>query len=206
MKRDTHRVGVGDRGQSVFDFSIGVSLFLIVVLGVLVFVPTAFGSFTSGAGGGAGDGLAADRAATYLSESALSDSSASDGLDTDCTLLFFTGRMDDPDLAATPSDCGLEQAASLASNTSLDASRRGVNVTVERRKPTDPGRKQLCWNTDGGLGASPLVPVDNPACDPTATDIRLTAGPSAANNQEYATAERYVSLGREGVYLVVRVW
>ncbi|WP_436929874.1 DUF7287 family protein [Halosimplex halobium] len=206
MNRDTHRVGADDRGQSVFDFSIGVSLFLVVVLGVIVFVPTAFGSFTSGAGGGAGDGLAADRAATYLSESALRDSGASVGLDTECTLLFFTGRMNDPDLTVTPSDCGLEQAASLASNASLDASRRTVNVTVERRKPTDPGRELLCWDTDGGLSGSPLVSVDEPACDPTATDVRLTAGPSAANNQEYATAERYVSLGREGVYLVVRVW
>lgn len=53
MERDTTGQwgGFTDRGQSVFDFSIGVSLFLVVVISVLVFVPTAFTSFTSDAGG-----------------------------------------------------------------------------------------------------------------------------------------------------------
>jgi hypothetical protein len=207
MRRDTHRVGVGDRGQSVFDFSIGVSLFLIVVLGVLVFVPTAFPSFTADAGGGAGDGLAADRAATYLTESALGSDRASAGFDTDCTLLFFTGSTDHPDIAVEPGDCGLERAVPLASNASVEPDQLTVNVTIERRKPDDPGRQRLCWNADAGLTGDRLVPTGDSDCAPSSSDdIDLTAGPSAKNNQNYAIAERYGYFVEEGVYLVVRAW
>lgn len=204
MERDSQRrrVGVGRRAQSVFDFSIGVSLFLIVVIGVLAFVPTAFDSFTAGAGGGAGDGSAAERAADYLAESALAPT-----FDTDCTLLLFTRTTGRSDIAVTPGDCGFEQGTELASNASVDERDIAVNVTVERRKPADPGRERLCWNADAGLFDDRLTSVGNADCDPSSSeDVALTAGASAANNGNYAVAERFGRLGEEGVYLVVRVW
>ncbi|MFB6139045.1 MAG: hypothetical protein ABEJ26_01260 [Halosimplex sp.] len=208
MQRDTTGgpAGFTERGQSVFDFSIGVSLFLIVVLGVLVFVPTAFGSFTSGGGGGVGDGLAADQAADYLTESAFATDSSPSKLDSDCVLVFFTGTKDRSDVAAEPADCGFERGVDLASNASLDANRLSVNVTIERRRPTDPGRKRLCWDADAELSDPRLIPVSDPDCGSSPDDVRLTAGPSAANNENYATAERYARFAEEGVYLVVRVW
>ena len=209
MERDTanRRVGIDQRAQSVFDFSIGVSLFLVVVLGVLAFIPTAFGSFTADTGGGAGDGIAADKAATYLTESALAGDTTPPRLDSDCTILFFTGTMDRPDVNVKPPDCGLEQAVPLASNASLESPRLSVNVTIERRKPSVPGRQKLCWDADASLSSNRLVTVDDSACDPsTSDDVKLTAGPSAANNDNYAVAERYTKLEQEGVYLVVRTW
>lgn len=209
MERDTpnRRVGIDRRAQSVFDFSIGVSLFLIVVIGVLAFIPTAFGSFTSDAGGGAGDGIAADKAATYLTESALAGDTTPPRLDSDCTILFFTGTMDRPDVNVEPPDCGLEQAVPFASNASLESPRVSVNVTIERGKPTTSGREKLCWDTDASLSSNRLVPVDDAVCDPsTSDDVKLTAGPSAAKNDNYAVAKRHTKLEQEGVYLVVRTW
>jgi len=209
MGRDRSKrwVGFTDRGQSVFDFSIGVSLFLVVVVGVLVFAPTAFTSFTSDAGGGAGDGPAAERAATYLAESALSTEGSSSAFDTDCTLLVFTQTAARSDIGVTPDDCGFERGAALASNASLDAPQVAVNVTIERRKPTDPGRQRLCWDADAGLFDDRLTPVGDAACDPSSSDdVVLTAGASAANNENYAVAERYGRFAGEGVYLVVRTW
>ena len=217
MERDTpnQRVGIDQRAQSVFDFSIGVSLFLVVVLGVLVFIPTAFGSFTSDAGGGVGDGIAADKAAAYLADSALTNDSAPSKLDSDCTLLFFTETSNHPDVNVGPPDCGLQQAVPLASNASLDftrisgveSSRVSVNVTIERGKPTDPGRERLCWDADASLSGNRLKPIGHGACDPSMSDdVKLTAGASAARNDNYAVAHQYTRLGDEGVYLVVRTW
>jgi len=209
MGRDTSKqwAGFTERGQSVFDFSIGVSLFLIVVLGVLVFVPTAFASFTSDAGGGAGDGPAAERAATYLAESALSTEGSPSEFDTGCALLMFTRTTGRADVGVTPDDCGFEPGAALASNASLDTRQVAVNVTIERRKPTDPGRQRLCWDTGAGLLDDRLIPVGDADCDPSSSDdVALTAGADAANNENYAVAERYGRFAGEGVYLVVRTW
>lgn len=115
--------------------------------------------------------------------------------------------MDRSDIGVTPENCGFEQGVGLANNASLNASQITANVTIERRKPDDPGRQRLCWDADAGLFDERLVPVDDSDCDPSsANDVRLTAGTSAANNENYAVAERYGYLSGEGVYLVVRTW
>ncbi|ELZ29201.1 hypothetical protein C475_03254 [Halosimplex carlsbadense 2-9-1] len=187
MNRDNHGVGVGDRGQSVFDFSIGVSLFLVVVLGTLVFVPTAFGSLSDDSGTDSEDSLATERVADYLVETALSGSGDSSELDQRCTLAYFRDQ----------GECGFGADNGFA----VDSGRapyQPLNVTFEADVNGDGTRERRCLDTSGN-GA--LVGVGDGSCD-----TPLTAGSSAVRNQNYVTATRLVRFEGEDVFVVVRTW
>jgi hypothetical protein len=185
MNRDTHGVGVGDRGQSVFDFSIGVSLFLVVVLAVLVFVPTAFGSLSDDAGIDSEDTLAAERVADYLVETALDRSAASPGLDPICVLTYF----------GDGTECSFASDDSFAAD-SARAETQPLNVTIEADVTGGDAREILCYQ--GGS----LVP----AASCGTGDTRLTAGPSELRNRNYVAATRLAQLQGRDVFVVVRTW
>lgn len=201
MERDTTEQwgGFTDRGQSVFDFSIGVSLFLLVVIGVLVFVPTAFGSFGGQTTGGATDGLAAQRGLDHLGGAVFADSGQATAFHAGCTLLFFN-RGSNADIDPSPGECGLDPSTGIERDLGLSAN-RAVNVTLERDVDGDRERDILCWtqSTDA------VERLDPTTCG-GANDVEFRAGPNATANENYAVAETYGKFDAEGVYLVVRVW
>ncbi|WP_123535056.1 DUF7287 family protein [Halosimplex salinum] len=190
MERDSggRRVGFTERAQSVFDFSIGVTLFLVVVLGVLVFVPTAFGSINDDAGVSNEDKLAAERVADHLVGTSLAASNSSRGLSRVCTIAYFRNT----------AECGFETRNSLSED-SVRASTQPLNVTIEGDIDGDGVRDLLCWDQS----AETLARVAN-CGDPA--DTSFTGGSSATANQNYVTATRFDRLEGRDVFVVVRTW
>lgn len=191
-------VGGSDRAQSVLDYSIGVSLFLLVVLGVLVFVPTAFSGLGGGSTGSSGDPLAAERGVTYLTQTAFTTGDTPSSLDIDCTLLFFTGTAGHPDVARSASDCGYEKGGPLAANLSLEPIHQ-INVTIERDTDGDGDREILCWHDADNT----LQPVS--ACS-GGNDVPLRVGANAVENGNFVVATRYSIFNGKGVYVTFRTW
>lgn len=191
-----------DRAQSVFDFSIGVSLFLIVVIAVLVFLPTAFAALDDGGGVSASDRNAANRAADTIVSKGFGDSDRPNTFNYFCLIAFFDDR----------SDCGFEAGRSPAADASLDP-QRPLNVTASADLDADGRLERLCWNgnapaTEGG-SVTPWVPAGDSECQiPFATET------SAAANVEYTSATRVGTLqtldrggtSRPMVYVTVRTW
>lgn len=194
MHRNTglRTVGRADRGQSVFDYSIGISIFLVVVLGVLLFVPTAFGALNDDTGVTPSDRVAAERAADYLAESALVEHTQGGRANVGCLLAFF----DDG------TGCGFQSGNALSLDAGLTATQR-VNVTIEADiSAVSSGRETLCWDDTGTASSPPgFVTVNSGQCD-----TPFAAGPSVVNNENYVTATRTIDLGGQEVYLFVRAW
>jgi len=183
-----------DRGQSVYDYAIGVSLFLVVVFGAFAFLPTALNSVEAEAVSDA-DEIAAERTADYLTETAFANASAERSdrrLRVSCVIALY----DDG------TACGFERGTPLAVDAGLTRE-RPVNVTVETDRDTGI---VLCW--DGG--GSRLVAASSPDCTPsTDADVSFrnaTGASSVAQNREFATAVRTARLGQRDVYVVVRTW
>jgi hypothetical protein len=178
-------VGLTDRAQSVLDFAVGVSLFLIVVVGVFAFIPTAFGAVSDDGGADGEDAVAAERVADYLVETALASSDASVELDRFCTLAYF----EDADR------CGFESGNTLAADSAL-AETQPLNVTIEgETSDGDDERELLCWTGSG---------LDKVASCGTGTP--LTAGSSAAANENFVAATRVARFDGRTVFVVVRTW
>ena len=205
--------GPSDRAQSVFDYSIGISLFVVVVLGVVVFVPTAFASF-GGSGTGASDGLVAQRGADHLTEVLLDGPEEDASFSTGCMLLFFNRGSAPSVVDISPSDCGFESSDPLSTRLGFETT-QPANVTVEADLDSDGNREILCW--DGDDSPPPpsdsekdrLVAVDSNDCRSalsTEDDVRLSRGSSAAKNGDFAAAVRYGRFKNTDVYVVVRVW
>lgn len=82
------------RGQTTLDFAIGVSLFLLVVIGVFTFVPGMLSPFEATA---REETAGADRIATQLSTGMLGSYDRPYLLDRTCTVAFFESNpSDDP--------------------------------------------------------------------------------------------------------------
>ncbi|MFB6186532.1 MAG: hypothetical protein ABEI86_06670 [Halobacteriaceae archaeon] len=81
-----------DRGQTSFDFAVGMGLFLITLAFLFTFVPGIFAPFTVGTGG---DEIIADRSADRLAEDLLlSNETQQYRLNTSCTVAFFNTDSD----------------------------------------------------------------------------------------------------------------
>jgi len=190
-RRPPSRVsGPADRAQSVFDYAIGVSLFIVVVVGVIAFVPVAFSALNDTGGVSSGDELVADRAADNLVESAFV-SSTSGHLDPECVAAYFDGT----------SECGFRSGTTLAPDAGV-AAHHPINVTVEADiNQTNDKREALCWDRDAGE----LETVASGACGGSA-DVRLAAGPDPTENENFVTVSRSATLAGEEVYVLVRSW
>lgn len=112
-----------DRGQTILDYSVGVSVFLAAIIFVVAFIPSMFAPFDDSTGGASST---ADRAVDRLTLDVLLTTPRSPGeLNETCTTNFFDGTV-------TP-DCRYSTAASSPSDLrtvlGLGAT-TDVNVTV----------------------------------------------------------------------------
>lgn len=176
-------IGTTIRGQTAYDFAIGVSIFLVVVTGVVAFVPSMIAGQDSPGGGN--EVIASERAAAYLVEDGLSSPDRPYALDEACVVAFFDDTR----------RCGFRANNALTEDIGI-TSRRAVNVTIEADVDTDGTREPLCWTGSdvaelGSCGAGDLV---------------LTGGSDADLNQEYAEATRVGRIRGQRVFVVVRVW
>lgn len=182
--------GPDARAQSVFDYAIGASLFIVVVVGVIAFMPSAFSALTDEGGVSAGDRLIADRAAENLVESGF-DRIDAGRLNLYCVVAYFEGS----------GICGFESGQTPALDAGI-AERHPINVTIEADiDPSSSERELLCWDSSTGR----LADNAGPNCD-DASDVPLTAGSSAEANVNYVTVSRAAVIGDREVYVLVRSW
>jgi hypothetical protein len=172
------------RAQTALDFAIGVSVFLIVIVGVLAFVPSVFGG--TGAPADGEIGITANRVAGFLAGDGFAPAEQPNELKNECVLAFF----------ADTADCGFGAGNGVASDVGVSEN-RGLNVTVQADLDTDPALERVCWDASGNS----LVTAGNPDCD-----TPYTAGPVASRNDEFETARRTSRLGGIRVFVVVRAW
>lgn len=110
------------RGQTLHDFAIGMTIFLLILGYVFAFVPGLFTPFSPDADATT---VRADRTAALLTADALAENDSSPGqLNATCTVAFFD------ESASVPADCRFADA-DLWTVTGLPE-RTGVNVTVRR--------------------------------------------------------------------------
>jgi hypothetical protein len=173
------------RGQTVLDFTIGMSLFLLVLLFVLLFLPGVLSPVTSNSQEELG---LTNRIADSLSEGLLGDPATPYVLNTTCTVAFF----DD----SSPPECR-HSGSNLTSRLGLRSYQR-TNVTLEADIAGDDARETLCWDDANGQ----LVEVDSPDCT-----TPLVVGPTPPADVETAmTARRTVRLEGDETTMTVEVW
>ncbi|TKX75572.1 hypothetical protein EXE46_03755 [Halorubrum sp. GN11_10-6_MGM] len=180
--------GADDRGQTVLDFVVGMSVFLVAVGFTFTFVPSLLEPYAVGEGATV---IVAERGAARLAESSLAAPSlAASGpaatLSHACSLAFFDGV--DPETASDESDC--EWAANADDlHAELGVSdRRGLNLTV----------------TQHGSVAS---------LDADGATVAMRAGPAPPRDESVSAASRIVTIedpeervGPETYRLTLRVW
>lgn len=111
-----------NRGQTAFDFLVGMTVFLVAITFVFGFVPGMFQPFETDTGS---DMVAAVRGAAFLTESALVDDVDSPGVvNESCAAEFFDGD-------GATGGCNFEvDATNLNEALAIDDS-DGANVTIE---------------------------------------------------------------------------
>ncbi|GAA0722076.1 hypothetical protein J2744_000182 [Halorubrum trapanicum] len=116
----------GDRAQTVLDFVVGMSVFLVAVGFTFAFVPSLLEPYAVGEGATV---IVAERGAARLAESSLAATGSTATLSHACTLAFFDGT----DAAAVESDCAwTANASDLHDELGVDDF-RGLNLTVTQR-------------------------------------------------------------------------
>lgn len=181
----------GVRGQTTFDFAVGMSIFLLSLSFVFLFVPgmlAPFGDSTQA------ETPAANRVAEDLVTRTLGDADEPYLLDGACTAEFFND---------STADCRFD-----GDNT---AQRVGVvewkpvNVTIRGDRSGDGESDVLCWDP----GTSQFVERGDGGCDPGAgdDDVVLSRGakPSGSGG-ETVSAHRVALLDGTDVTVEVVMW
>ncbi|ELZ35642.1 MULTISPECIES: DUF7287 family protein [Halorubrum] len=166
----------GDRAQTVLDFVVGMSVFLVAVGFTFAFVPSLLEPYAVGEGATV---IVAERGAARLAESSLTGVGSTAALSHACTFAFFGGTA-----PAADEECGwTEDADDLHAELGVD-DLRGLNLTV-----TQDGRvQQLESNgnvttmragpapprTESVSAASRIVTIDDPESPGDPETYRLT--------------------------------
>jgi hypothetical protein len=109
-----------DRAQTTLDFTVGITVFLGVVIFSFAFIPTMFAPFETDTGS---EFVVADRAADRLAGDALVEAPRDPGVLNDtCTTGFFDG--------STPDGCRYDETADDLSAALGVSDTTSVNVTV----------------------------------------------------------------------------
>jgi len=169
-----------NRAQTVIDFGVGASVFIIAVGVVFAFVPAIFEPFS---GAASSTPVVADRAVDHLSGSLLAADPAAPGvLSPACTAAFMNATN------VSGADCGFDAADSPAGLLGLGD--REVNVTL--RHPEDSPRTG--------------PPVDASDLDSVAVDGPLTREARRSRPTDVTVSSRIVSIEGDQYRLVVKVW
>jgi hypothetical protein len=201
--------GHADRGQSVFDFAIGISLFLVVVVAVLVTIPTAFGALDRDAGTEPSDDVAAERVADYLVQTAFANPGQSGRLKSECVQNFFYQDLPGTSWPEPPCSYDFDER-SVRDRVGLNSTSVSVSIRSEYAV-LSAGPEQMCWDgTDPDPSQEPTnsyVRASSSDCTPEADgDFLLQAGAPPSDNDDYETARRVATLADRTVYVVVRTW
>ena len=173
----------GDRAQTVLDFVVGMSVFLVAVGFTFAFVPSLLEPYAVGEGATV---IVAERGAARLAESSLTGAGSTATLSHACTFAFFNGT--DPETASDESDCGwTANAGDLHAELAVDEL-RGLNLTV----------------TQHGTVAT---------LDSDGTTVPMRAGPAPPSGASVSAASRIVTIDDPGdrdppetYRLTLRVW
>lgn len=187
-----------DRGQTTLDFATGTSVFLIILISVLLFIPGSIEPFTKGTQDNI---VTSNRIGDQLAEGLLGDPSHPHIVDTDCTREFFKN----PDTSS--SECrftgsGLNERIGVQD-------RQLVNVTLRGNlSKADSGEERLCWSDD-----QQLKEIDE-AESSGSCETKFQVGETPPKRADATvTARRVVSINKSAgsdekveVALVVEVW
>jgi hypothetical protein len=177
--------GRHERGQTTLDFALGASLFLLALIGVLVFVSGTMEPFTEGSQEDIG---VADRVADSLAEGLLVDPAEPHILDTTCTVEFFAGN--------SPADCR-HSGSSLTERVGVK-NWQLINVTMQTDLTGGPDEEVLCWDSTDER----VVARSTAGCDQ-----QFTVGPTPPPRVgDTVTARRVVSINGTDTTMRVEVW
>jgi len=180
-----------DRGQTTFDFTVGVSIFLLVVVSIFVFVPGTLEPFSEG---GQEDIVTTNRVADSLSEGLLGDPGQPHVLNTTCTVEFFRGN--------SPGYCRYD-GNNLTERIGVE-NRAFVNVSLRSNTTGSDGTDVLCWDEDDGPTPR-FVERDDGTCD--GGEVVTAVGPTPPRGSGTAvTARRIVQINGTDATLLVEVW
>ena len=172
-----------ERGQSTLDFGLGASLFLLALIGVLVFVSGTMQPFNEGSRENIG---VADRVADSLSEGLLAEEATPHILNATCTVEFFDDN--------SPNHCR-HSGTNLTERVGVKHWKL-VNVTMQADVTGGPDEETLCWS-----GSDTLV-EQTAGCGTV-----LTAGPETPGSAaDTVTARRVVTINGTDTTMRVEVW
>jgi hypothetical protein len=183
-RRDGGCDGAG-RGQTTLDFALGSSLFLLTLIGVLVFVSGTMQPFTEGSQEDIG---VADRVADSLAEGLLVDPAEPHILNATCTVEFFADN--------SPSQCR-HSGSNLTERVGVK-NWQLINVTMQSDLTGGPDEEIVCWDsTDERV-------VYRGAAD---CDRQFTVGPTPPSGVgDTVTARRIVTIDGTDATMRVEVW
>ena len=178
------------RGQTTLDFALGASLFLLALLGVLIFVSGTIEPFAEGSQEDIG---VADRVADGLAEGLLAEPTRPHVMNETCTVAFFEDN--------SPAYCRHE-GGSLTERVGVK-DWQYVNVTMQTNLTTDPGEETVCWDQATGE----VVARGASDCDTGSGDVLFTAGSALpVSAGDTVTARRVVSIDGTDTTMRVEVW
>ncbi|WP_336361365.1 DUF7287 family protein [Haladaptatus sp. ZSTT2] len=170
-----------ERAQTSMDFLVGMSMFLIIVIFVLSFVPGLIEPFNDSV---QEDTVTVDRVATQLSKGMLGSTDEPFILDAQCTEAFF-GDTD-------PGDCNFDTGTPVEDRFGLSSTQQ-LNVTIERDTDGDGDREIVQMDGAGNIVDSGGILLREGRNPPTSTG-------------SVVVARRVVYLDGHDVSLIVRMW
>jgi len=175
-----------DRGQTTLDFSVGISVFLLVVAFVFLFAPGFLQPFTQAP---SEETVVANRVADKLTSDLWGSPNTTYVVNDDCAVPFFDSG------AASPSGCTY---TGTSVNDRVNVSdRHSVNVTVRGNLSSSTGMRILCYDQRAEV-------LSESSCG--AGEQRLAIGSNSNDQQTVVTARRVISLAGTDVTLEVEVW
>ena len=176
------------RAQTTLDFTIGITIFIVVIAAVFLFVPGTLQPFSEG---GQENIVSVNRVADDLSVGSLATDGTPHVLNGTCTEAFFNAT----------DRCGFD-STDVTELVGLGEFQT-ANVTILGNVSTRSGVQEILCYDHGDAPGDRLTSPD-PACDSSETRLAIGDDPSVA--QSSVTARRVVELDGSDVFLVVKVW
>ncbi|MFB6178313.1 MAG: hypothetical protein ABEI77_01155 [Halorientalis sp.] len=192
------------RGQTTLDFATGMSVFLIILIAVLLFIPGSLEPFTKGAQDNI---VVSNRIGDELSEGLLGNPGQPQIANTTCTIAFFENR--------TPPGGGCQFTGQTLQERIGVRDWQYVNVTLQANRSANGGAEDiLCWD-DNGTSPGRIVEQSNASRNPSKhCDTRFAIGRNPPNRADATvTARRVITINesaasdrKTAVALIVEVW